>query len=210
MYIVDRNTDFYDYLSKIYGIDKGIIFDRRGSERIDDEFLSSGIDSVNSVNYHYSSWRSTSKEGWFVLEIGTIQYLIKIFDVENKKDESFKSCKMKVLRVFNNNINQYGFPISIKKIRIPWIWGRKEEEFIKNGKFKELVKIDYTYKTIINPILAKTQLTKLIDPEEIWKSLANYISSLNNDKDISIPMTDVEKAINHGFDKRTSFRHPVK
>ena len=209
MYIVDRNTDFYDYLSKIYGIDKGIIFDRRGSERIDDEFLSSGIDSVNSVNYHYSSWRSTSKEGWFVLEIGTIQYLIKIFDVENKKDESFKSCKMKVLRVFKDNINRYGFSISIIRIKIPWIWGRDKEEFIKNGKFEELAKPDSFY-TIKNPILAGTQLTSLINPEEIWKELANYISSLNNDKDISIPMTDVEKAINHGFDKRTSFRHPVK
>ena len=39
MYILDKNTDYYDYFSHIYGEDKSITFDRRGSAIIKDEML---------------------------------------------------------------------------------------------------------------------------------------------------------------------------
>jgi hypothetical protein len=58
--------------------------------------------------------------------------------------------------------------------------------------------------------LKNTIITRIIDPFVIWKELSNYISSKNNDKDIDIKMTDEERAINHGFDKKYSFRHPIK
>ena len=39
MLIIDRNKDFYDHFSHIYGVDNKVVFDRRGSTRINDERL---------------------------------------------------------------------------------------------------------------------------------------------------------------------------
>ena len=50
----------------------------------------------------------------------------------------------------------------------------------------------------------------MLDPKETWIELQTYFSSLGNDKDIDLHLTDVEKAVNHGFDKKTSFRNPIK
>lgn len=37
MLIIDKNNDFYDHISYIYGVDKKVVFDRRGSSLITDE-----------------------------------------------------------------------------------------------------------------------------------------------------------------------------
>jgi hypothetical protein len=62
-----------------------------------------------------------------------------------------------------------------------------------------------------NPILIGTKISFLIPAEDIYKELDNYLRSFYNDKDQqSKGLTDVDKAINHGFDKKFSFRHPIR
>lgn len=200
MYILDKNKDYYDYFSNIYGSDKNITFDRRGSIIITDETV------VRIYNYD-------KHEGqFFILEIGNVQYLIRLYDLVLKKAdrlystiEVFDSVKMEIKNIFRNNKNIFGFPISIRSVNIP---NRSYHYNKKTGEFKtDYTEYCVTDTTIINlPILANTQLTRLIDPEEIWKELSNYISSLKNDKD-SVFVPDIQKVVNHGFDKKESFRN---
>ncbi len=211
MYIVDKNRDYYDYLSHIYGLDKRIVFDRRGSIKLSDE------DIVNVTNYLRYRWYGNNNDYFIILEIGNVQYLIEISKIKSKEIElieKFISCSMEIIYVFRNNIHYYESYISIRgaNIKSRWKWKKstKKREYILNDNYKDIITAYNNDRSIDLPILAETQITSLINEEEIWKELQNYISSLNNDKDVSIPMTDVEKAVNHGFDKKTSFRHPIK
>lgn len=200
MFIIDKNKDYYDYFSNIYGCDKNITFDRRGSKIITDENV------VNIYNYD-------KHEGqFFILEVGNVQYLIRLYDLVLKKAdylystaEIFVSVKMEIKNIFRDNKNILGFPISIRSVDIP---NRSYHYYKKTRKFKtDYTEYDVTNTTVINlPILANTQLTRLINPEEIWKELSNYISSLKNDKD-SVFVPDIQKVVNHGFDKKESFRN---
>jgi len=206
MYIIDKNKDFYDYLSHIYGCDKAITYDRRGSNIIDDEMI------ANVANKYYKSWREED-DGFIILEIGNIQYLIKMFDFVTESSallERFVSCKMEVLRTFKDNKHYYPAFVSIHGVDLNYQWSwKKGGSYKTKGSYNEVIRVVYE-NGIENPILANTQLTSLLDAQEVWVGLQTYISSLGNDKDISLPMTDVERAGIHGFDKKTSFRHPVK
>jgi len=191
----------------VYGQDKKVVFDRRGSVHINDESI------VNVCNFPY--WREKF-EGFIILEIGYVQYLIKITTIKMKETsggDKFISCLMHNVHTFRNNTHYFDNPISIIKVEVRSRWKSKTGRiYIINDNFKDIISYNsYNEGRIIEmPILARTQLTKLISADEIWKELQNYISSLNNDKDILDTMTDVEKAETHGFDKQTSFRHPIK
>ena len=201
MYIIDRNKDYYDYLSHIYGLDKSIVFDRRGSHIIDDGTLYGIVRGYQNV---------------LLLEIGYVQYLLHLEDIIIEKSifgDEFKSCTIKVLHTYIDNNHYFDEPISIRNACVDWRWNFYKKGFPSNliiaNNFKNTVKrIDDNIIGI--PILKNTQITSLISPEDVWKELNTYISSLHNDKDIKSDLTDVEKAINHGFDKKTSFRNPIK
>ena len=58
------------------------------------------------------------------------------------------------------------------------------------------------------PLLRNTFITKYIPAELIYRGIDDYIRASKNDVDQeSEGLTDVDKVINHGFDKRTSFRN---
>lgn len=198
MYILDKNKDYYDYFSHIYGEDKSITFDRRGSIIIKDENF------VNMHDLEYSS-RYREQEQFIVLEVGTVQYLIRLFKFVTRPMEyigskEFVSCKMEVVQTTREHKNRFGLPISIRRAALPYngFFYRQEKPNYSEYEVKESLKIDL-------PILTGTQITSLIPPEEIWRELSNYISSLKNDKN-TVAVPDIQKVVNHGFDKKESFR----
>ena len=204
MYIVDKNRDYYDYLSHIYGLDKGIIFDRRGSINITDK----DIYNILYVNYRYK------RDHFILLEVGNVQYLIQVFNFKYKitfYGTEFISYSMKMMYIFKNNTHYFDIPMSIRRVQVKYYYGKdwKKKKYVLNDNFNDIVIIKND-KPLKLPILSKTKITSLIDAHDIWNELQIYISSLDNDKDVSIPMTDIEKAELHGFDKKFSFRHPVK
>jgi len=195
MYIIHKNKDYYDYYSHIYGEYKSITFDRRGSIVITDE---------NFINFRENY---SFKDGQFiVLEVGTVQYLIRVYNIIIVNDyynhiyDKYISSNIEIVNVFKNHINKFGSPLSIKKVDVKLEYNRKYEKFFNYSEY-----FPTTYEPILLPILANTRITSLIPAEDIWKELSNYISSLKNDKD-SVYVSDIEKVVNHGFDKRESFR----
>jgi len=207
MYIIDRNKDFYDHLPHIYGVDKKIVYDRRGSTRLDDKYLGEMVD-----------WKRGwgEPEGFLILETGTLQFLIRVYDIKflNVPYTIVKSIKVGIYHIYNENQHLFSTPMSLGCINpgYRWNWKRRGDTSRKwiVPDLSEVRERTIDRSIVSNPILAETSLTKVLDAYDVYKSLLNYISSLDNDIDVSIPMTDVQKAEVHGFDKKTSFRHPVK
>lgn len=204
MYIIDKNKDYYDYYSRIYGIDKAITFDRRGSMVIDDLKLAN------------LSWKYPLMISHILLEAGNSQYLIKLNNAIIKNrwgNDVIIACKMELVRTFADNKHYYTTPLSVRGVDVGYKWAWKYDshrKYLYDRPFGEIITESYIDAAIDLPILDNTQITHLIDGKEIWIALNTYLSSLKNDRAIDIKMTDVEKAEIHGFDKKTSFRHPVK
>jgi hypothetical protein len=207
MYIIDRNTDYYDYLSYVYGVDKKIIYNRRDSERITDQTI------IDQISFGKHSIRP-DKEYFIILEVGFVQYLLRLTHIELEPtvfaETKLKSYELEIFYVYKDHNHYFDCPLSIREVRVNhrgyWI---EYGSYVTSGNFEvDITKIHE--REINNPILAETKITSLIPPDDIWKEIQNYISSLDNDKDVDLKMTDVEKAEIHGFDKKTSFRNPIK
>jgi len=212
MYILDKNKDFYDYLSGIYGVDKTITYDRRGSTVLTEKTL------LNLIVPTEGSYREHYKNNFvlFILEVGDIQYLIMVNEIKFKKDTDEYywgalypvEAKFRLFKTFMDHKHYFEKEITlvpVRRLHTPFTW--REKKFEVNN-YSELEILDY-YK-VSNPIMKNTSIPSIIDATEVWKNLNNYISSKYNDKTITIVNSDVDKAVNHGFDKKTSFRHPIK
>lgn len=226
MYIVDRNQDFYDHYSYVYGVDKSVIYDRRDSTRLTNDMvceMSLPRVGAKRIGTYY---------GLVFVEIGTVQYIVRIGGIEFRESEKYRLVELysgnaqpEIVRTFNEHRHVFGAPVSIRYVllQVPFCWwlrdseeGRKERRK-KERNFYESITLDEALQgtknideidIVNNPIFANTFLTSVLDGDSVWKELQNYISSIDNDKDVSIAMTDKDKAEIHGFDKH-SFRHPV-
>lgn len=207
MYILDKNKDYYDYLSHIYGVDKSITYDRRGSIVVSDEQL------LGLCVRRFQRER----EVFGLLEIGYIQYLFEFSNIQYRTEplssiETPYKCDSKVIYIFKDNKHYFDKEITFcacdlqRANYFSWKLWRKP---LVITSFKENVKLAAGYK-IENPILRDTMLVQHIEGLDIWKELSTFISSKYNDKTILIKNTDKDLIVNHGFDVKTSFRYPVK
>ena len=212
MLIIDKYKDYYDHFSHIYGVDKKVVYDRRNSYPLTTHNILERI--KNKGRWYYND------KLYFVLEVGVVQYLFAINDFYIKqkldtvfyKPEILDSKPITLDHTFRENKHYFEkestFVLADLKFELEWKKHRKAKNYVFNT-LKEAIDFEEDSK-ISNPILKDTVITSLIEPFEIWVEVSNYISSLNNDKKVDIKLTDVDKAINHGFDKKSSFRHPIK
>jgi hypothetical protein len=207
MYLIDKNKDYYDYLSGIYGVDKCITYDRRGSIPLTKESF------LKLISPYYTKYNN-DHGSFFVLEVGYFQYLFQ-GDIQYRPINPYMAMEpykgvFKLWQVFDEQKHYYEKEITIIPVTIKWPGSpnsRKKRNYIDTFSFSELRR---SSEKISNPILINTPIPSLIDPFDIWSNVSNYISSKYNDKTIDIYNTDTEKIINHGFDKKISFRHPIK
>lgn len=213
MYILDKNKDYYDYVSGLYGIDKSIVYDRRGSTIVSNSTLI-------MLGYHTEAWnRASDKANCVIIEIGYTQYLIQYYDLVFKKTPNYEtvvvSFKSKLLETYKNNKHFYDKEVSIVPCRLPWRW-RSERHLHHTKEDKEEQYRDYFELTkyedfiISNPIVNATVIPSHIPAFDAWKEISTFISSKKNDRNVDIENSDVAKLENHGFDKKSSFRNPIK
>jgi len=204
MFIIDKNTDYYDHLGKIYGVDKNIVYDRRGSIILPEADL---LLAVNDGRYSYKPVSS-----YVIVEVGYTQYLFSVFDFKYRKiysafndiEEPY-AATFKLIKTFKDQKHYEKTPLSLTPVGKDYRGWRTFDR--APTTYSELKKRG---ESILNPILKDTSFTGLLNQQDIWIDLSNYISSKYNDKTVTIVNTDVDKLVNHGFDKKTSFRHPVK
>jgi hypothetical protein len=217
MYIIDKNQDYYDYLSYVYGIDKSVTYDRRNSVILNDaSFLQSPL---SGGHWLYRPTKYSNYTSFVVLEVGYVQYLIKIDDIKFQENvlyhipEEVINYEVSLYKKYDDNKHYFEAPITLHSciIKDSWAFMNSSADFvsfIEQNSFKEVIQLRRN--KVSNPILKGTKLTKILDAQELWVNLDNYISSLNNDKDIDIQMSDEERAEIHGFDRKSSFRNSIK
>jgi len=229
MQIIDRkNKDYYDYIAHQYR-DKTTTYDRRGSLVVDDNYLVRFID--NPQDLPYSTHESLPKEIIFFLEIGNVQYLISLFNLEfnefhvNKtvkkwrylSDNQLKNSEIKLINKYDEYKHYLPAPMSISHVwkkypnsrycqKVEWLYKSDLNSDFKQFKILDDDKIsDDSF--ISNPILKNTKIPSIIEPLEIYKNLEGYFSEFYRDKTIEIKMSNKEKIVSKGFDPISSFRN---
>lgn len=210
MLIIDKYTDYYDHYSNIYGTDKKVVFDRRGSGEVFNMFFFDAVIRADSF--------TNSASSYFILEAGYKQYLIRFYDIHTKYDTILTTpvvteYKVDIPKIFDEGKHIFPKELTLVKVKFSYhklysMYRGNEARYVERTPITEYEYSDLYYVDL--PILKGTCLTKLIPAENIWKDLSMYISAKNNDKDATIINSDKDKIINHGFDTVTSFRNPIK
>lgn len=222
MRILDKYKDYYDYLTGAYGIDNTVFYDRRSSVKLTQDTLIRQL-FLRGVYYNYfedikekdvSSPLYSKYYNEVILEVGYFQYLLTLEKL--KKDTMVKSSlgreydvctyngEIKIAYRYDNHKHYLPAPISLFRINskydISYAYRKKDNEYFSKLKIEPDEE-----NAIANPILYNTSIPSLIDPKTIYIEVADFIAS-KADVDIVDNRDDVAKAVDHGFDKKTSFR----
>jgi hypothetical protein len=200
MKIICRVKDYYDFVPYELNDTSDLTYDRSNCVLLKEDLFDWLLPDYTRFRYNY-----------FLVEIGFVQYVFHIESVtEVIGKENALTGTFKLSKVFNENIHIFKEPITIvreiaKKFKIGGYYNLREKDFrsIHDFDFNKIQENDIKS----NPIFRETKFPSIINPKEIYINLLNYLSAQKNDLSYSTPMTDVEKAENHGFDKITSFRN---
>lgn len=180
MKIICKVKDYYDYLTGIYGIDEQIIYDRRDCD------VPTHPEIIKGMKLNH--WSSLDKlDEHYVLEVGYHQYLFKI----NREGEF---AKWELLKRFTVGKKIADAPIAL--IRVSYMKYHGNDD-LKYGS------------VCTNPILKDTWIPSCIPAQEIYELVYEYLIS-EREPNINDNRTDIQKLESKGFDKKISFRHPIK
>ena len=214
MRIIDKYKDYYDFFGH-KSEDKTLVYDRRGSTPLNKETVLFHI-------YRYSRDNSVT----FGLQAGFKLFILEALHLQADYDPKTRKLQYGAgdLQWVDSidNFNWAGQPLQFVDLKLPYTrfnnrwytyrsaWDRSYQNQLKtvpvmrkkdNGQPDEPL--------AEKPLLCDTAIPALIPPFEIYKNLEMYISSLKTEKTVDIATND-EKIINHGFDMKSSFRHPIK
>ena len=210
MKIISKFKDYYDYIVYQYGVDNNIVLDRRNYRDI--SLFDSSI-----FNKYVCDWTH-----YFIIEVGFVQYLFKQnydYSISNKNRFSLvkkiesgvnifstqreRWCKEKMHYIYEKNgINSDKFnkAEAINFYVIPNSNIRDIKNFEK-ASFDDFV----NYSRMWNAGIYLAKMAAFIPAQEAYDNIYNYLISLKEPK-IEDKMSDVDKLISKGFDKKTSFR----
>lgn len=214
--IIDKNKDYYDYFAHQVDSDDGVTFDRRGSIPLQHEdFFNILSKHVKEHKYHQHLYWFSPKEPveynkLFAVRAGIALFLIGLkldIDETDFRNCILKSYSMELIKTFED-FNYRGKVLDIVSVEC-----EKYHLHALNKKNLENIKLtELTMRHFGLPdgfyILKNIGIPAMISPEKIYYGMETYLFSLKNDKDCeSTGLTDCEKIVNHGFDKKTSFRN---
>lgn len=226
MRIIDKNTDFYDYLQNVYR-DNTLTFDRQDSYVLTKDMIGwklnrySGkhnflllqvcnsfwlflLETTDTDNYNTPVDFTVTLLGyWKNYHKTRVQYQLQIiefrFNVYHlwQKDRSFDFSTKKIIKNSNALIDA----INHNDYKTDWRFNHHE---ITIGEPWKKQKVE---KHI--PLLKASGLSQYINPIEIYLALEEYFSAEKTagERTESVNLTDKEKIENHGFDLKTSFRN---
>lgn len=234
MQIIDKNTDFYDYLQNIY-IDKSIVFDRTDSFLLTKEIL---CDSLR-----YRNWPKSLKEkdyNFLLMQVCNTFWLFLIEILETNDFGRTTKYDIELITSWDNykkerklidiNIIEFGISI-VHAMSKGFLFGAydkdkimKEFDILKqaidHNDFKIYRKIDShnvyygggaNVKIAVKhiPLLKACGIAEYVDSLDIFLALERYftLEKLSNERTETVGLTDKDKAENHGFDTKKSFRN---
>lgn len=236
MKIIDKYKDYYDWMVSIYGMDPKIIYDRRGSIKIDtnhndSDFYSSqlcgqygklknenntiSIDTLLKLFSHKIYTKDDYEARWYrYFDKTTPQNFYFVLQV------GYVRYIFKVERFLNENNKIVLKPSLFKKddnVRKDYSnapiylyglqYNKWSNEFIEDyGNDNTRITKNPKPNLLENPILNNTYITGFISPNEMWNNIYNYLISVN-DKEIIDTRTNDQHIESNGFDKKISFRN---
>lgn len=215
MRIIDKNTDFYDYLQGVYR-DFSITFDRTDSYVLTKKIV------CDRFYYREDWWKGDGF--YFLLQVCNTFWLFS-FDITKKdlygRPKDYEAALVTTWKNYNKN----RVLIRLDYIYINWDSYRL---FKKNSNVDILIQAinfnNYVIKESLKghkvctgdrkwedrhiPILKASGFAKCIDPLEIYLSFEEYFSleKTASERTESVGITNKEKIENHGFDIKKSFR----
>ena len=213
MRIIDKNTDFYDYMQDPTDT---LVFDRRGSWLLDKE-------KVNGILTTYRHRIDKSKIRFALLQCGATfwLFLIKVTEM-NKTYGTVRNYEMEELTSWKDYDKQlelikldfFDFNMSYK------LGIMKDNEYdaelCKKNLDKMLNAINYKEIEVYGnvnckdgvPLLKATGIGNIVDNTKIFCAIEEYFSLKKTESETTEPKgaTNDDKIIMHGFDTKTSFR----
>lgn len=226
MRILSKFKDYYDFAQPYYdGGQNAVTFvrEKKFYEKDFDEFLIKDFSANDRISWNLSQQYfdfPEINEAW-TRHVLISQYYIAIADQlvsfhkitpdDFRRENYFYSTERGVDTYL---INKY----RLNKRTIP--------EILKTSDYKKIVELQQEYQTPIvlvsldfsnkkikieaNPSLMEYKINHLLgDSKQIYQEIEMWLTN-NNNKPIESTITDKEKIVSHGFDKKTSFRHPIK
>ena len=217
MRIIDKNKDYYDYLAYQADSDDGVTFDRRGSIPLRSaDFFNVLSKYVKNHRYYYRrySWfweeEPVEYNKLFAIRAGVKFFLLGLkleVDETDFQNRILKSYKMNLIKIFEDFDYRGKFLDIVSVYDSDILLNLVNKKKIKNIKLSELI-IENLGLPDGFYILKNIGIPSIISPEEIYYGIETYLFSLKNDQNCeSKNLTDSEKIVNHGFDKKTSFRN---
>lgn len=230
MRIIDKNTDFYDYLQIVYR-DNTITFDRT------DSFVLSKEDVCSAM---YTHRHLDGKWEFFLLQVNNTfwLFLLEITKFADKSSDKPIEYTVDLISSWKNynkprvliNLNMVAFGWETYRMlrdKIDYPWKYTKASIMKNSKVLvdaiNMDTIDYirnlnTCTLFVGnhdriekhiPLLKASGLPICIDPLDIYLSFEEYFSLAKSalERTESVGITDKERIENHGFDTKVSFRN---
>ena len=226
MRIIDKNYDFYDYLSDNTDT---IVFDRRDSYVLKK-------DKVTNVLYHPEYFKNNTEYSFILIQAGNTFWLILVtltltirgkwryYHIENWSPELLIKWK---------NYNKPSTILNVSVIKLHYLYklyDRKTHTIVRNkivNNVNDIVKaIDNSNYDVINDlneylnyygkknknavlILRESGLSTLIEPQDMFLAIEEHFSQeiTKNERREPIGMTNDMKVTSHGFDTVYSFRN---
>lgn len=214
MRIISKFKDYYDYVEYLHsgkGGDPKITYNRnRMSKLYVDEFK-----LPNQFNYFISYAERIDLNGMkfkFLVMCGKYYTLCsyknsgyfpfveyhKAFNVVKKYFSKIHYTKINLESKNLIGISDSKLDIVSHKIRQPiFLLGRQINYLTWN--IDEVI-----------PILKNYGIPSLFQPEDLYQKIAAYMSEVVIDQPEMAVITDMDRYVGHGFDKKSSFRHPIK
>lgn len=221
--IIDKNTDFYDYIQGIYR-DDTVVFDRTDSFILSKDMVCSKLHRAPE---------------FLLLQVCNTFWLFFV-EVTKRNDYGFTSdyaidylggwknytAKRELIKMNTISFRGLGFGVltSYSKTERRFVYDKdkvisstaKIIDAIKTNNYRIEHRLDVGrviagdgswYEKHI-PILKECGIVKYINPQDIYLAFEEYFlaEKTASERTESVGITDKEKIENHGFDTKTSFR----
>lgn len=238
MRIIDKNTDYYDYLQDS---EDTLVFDRRGSYLLTKDRLCEVLVPAyyNTIYTKDTNIYEKHRYKYVLLQCGATFWLIFLYDVRYNNYGRPTEYKMELLSTWKDYSKSREI-LKLTEISFMYktlIRQKKKEtyyEFIKSNVPRMVSAIQSnnlsnTYnlngyevgKSCKNkwireirtiPILTACGIADIIDPIDVFTSLEEHFSLLKTESERIDPIgaTNDDKITMHGFDTKTSFRGKQK
>lgn len=228
MRIIDKNTDYYDYLQNVYR-DNSITFDRTDSFVLTKDIMCEHLSRGLLKQIQFALLQICNNFWLFLIEVTDfdviggyekpINYTIELLASWKNYDKprtlidlkpiSFDYDVSYLMRNYNYKERYWVYDKSKIYERIPTLI-----QAIDTGNYNAGWSVKHTVitgnsKTVKHiPLLKASGIAGCVDPLDIYLSFEEYFSleKSSSERTASKGITDKEKIENHGFDTKISFR----